>query len=47
MYYLCFFILIISFLTGRAAPVACSEVFPWIAPKSLTVLGSPFVDVIL
>ncbi|WP_349821298.1 hypothetical protein ABCH17_03745 [Chlamydia abortus] len=47
MYYLCFFILITSFLTGHASPVASSEVFPWIAPKSLTVLGSPFIDVIL
>ncbi|WP_366223505.1 hypothetical protein [Chlamydia buteonis] len=47
MYYLCFFVLITSILIGRAAPVACYEVFPWIAPKSLTVLGSPFIDVIL
>ncbi|WP_375793603.1 hypothetical protein O1W69_00530 [Chlamydia sp. 12-01] len=47
MHYLRFFVLITFFLIGRAFPSAYSEDFPWIAPKSLTVLGNPFIDIIL
>ncbi|SYX08680.1 hypothetical protein C834K_0202 [Chlamydia poikilotherma] len=47
MHYLYFFALIASFLIPGDFSYAYSENFPWIAPKSLTILGSPFIDVVL
>ncbi|WP_348663728.1 hypothetical protein [Chlamydia vaughanii] len=48
MHYLSCFLLSLALVfvqgsTLHAYPVA----FPWIAPKSLTVLGSPFIDIVL
>lgn len=47
MHYLCFFTLMASILMSGAASRAYAEDFPWVAPKSLTILGSPFIDVVL
>ncbi|MFJ1509162.1 hypothetical protein SBV45_00510 [Chlamydia crocodili] len=47
MHYLYFFALMVSFLIPGAFSCAYSEEFPWIPPKSLTLLGSPFIDVVL